>query len=101
MNDERPSINCNSAVEKEISKLWELEFLGLSPKEESVYEHFSDEIRFVDGRYEVKLPWKLKHPPLSDNYLLAKKRMEKQMPKLQSNPELLKEYIAIMKDQEE
>eukprot|EP00795_Rhopilema_esculentum_P003749 gene3749-15025_t len=101
VNDERPSINCNSAVERELAKFWELESLGISPKEESVYEHFSDEIRFVDGRYEVKLPWKLKHPPLPDNYLLAKKRLEKQMPKLQSNPELLKEYNAIMKDQEE
>eukprot|EP00795_Rhopilema_esculentum_P002501 gene2501-696_t len=101
VNEERPSINCNSTVEKELSKFWELESLGISPKEESVYEHFSDEIRFVDGRYEVKLPCKLKHPPLPDNYVLAKKRLEKQMPKLQSNPELLKEYNAIMKDQEE
>ena len=100
VNDERPSINCNSAVEKELSEFWELESLGISPKEESVYEYFSYEIRFVDGRYKVKLPWKLKHPPLPDNNLLAKRRLEKQMPKLQSNPELLKKYNAIMKDQE-
>ena len=43
-------------LEKQLSKFWELESLGISPQENSVYETFKDGIEFVDGRYQLRLP---------------------------------------------
>ena len=94
-------IKCTEAMNEQLSRFWDLESLGISPKEESVYEQFSEEIAFVDGRYEVKLPWKANHPVLPDNYQLAKKRSVVQLSKVSKSPDLLKEYDAILKEQEE
>ena len=88
-------------LETELSKFWDLETLGISPTEESLYENFSQEISFSEGRYEVKLPWKANHPLLPDNYALSKRRLDGQFRKLKASPDLLNEYDAIIKLQEE
>ena len=91
---------CTEAMDQQLSRFWDLESLRISP-EESVYEQFSEEIAFVDGHYEVKLSWKANRPVLADNYQLAKKRSVVQLSKLSKSPDLLKEYDAILKEQEE
>ena len=79
-----------------------LESIGIHlEKENSVYQQFEEEIRFTDGRYEVKLPWKPDHPVLPDNYFLSKKRLQGLLTKLKQNSELFKEYDSIIKTQEE
>ena len=85
-------------LEKQLSKFWDLESLGISPQENSVYETFKDRIEFVNGWYQVRLPWKQDHPLLPDNFTLAQRRL---IPRLQRNPNLLEEYDSIIKDQEE
>ena len=97
----QPESDADKLLKNELSRFWELEALGISSAEDSVYENFSNEIQFVGGRYEVKLPWKKDHPVLPDNYLLSKHRLERQFKKLQGSPELLSEYDAIIKEQEE
>ena len=57
-----------ASLESQVCKFWELEGIGISKNETTVYESFKDEITFSDGRYEVKLPWKPEHPTLPDNY---------------------------------
>ena len=52
----RDMLQANS-LNKEVSKLWDLESLGISQTEE-VYEEFVDSISFNGSRYSVKLPWK-------------------------------------------
>ena len=60
-------------LESAVSKLWDLESLGIKAGDE-VHESFESEINFVDGRYSVKLPWKQGHDPLPSNY--EKSRVE-------------------------
>ena len=55
---------------------WELDTLGIKEKEISVYEKFLD-IKFKNGRYEVRLPIKEGHPVLEDQYLSSLKRLHK------------------------
>ena len=88
-------------LEKQFSKFWELEGLGISPQENSVYQTFKDGIEFVNGRYQVHLPWKQDHPLLSDNFTLAQRRLQGFNSRLQGNSNLLEEYDSIIKDQEE
>ena len=57
---------CISKVsDYEVSKFWDLESVGINPKESSdqlesnpTLQDFSEKIQFVEGRYEVALPWK-------------------------------------------
>jgi hypothetical protein len=90
----------NDPLEEEIKRFWDLDTLGIVDKEKSVYENFSDEIRFHDNRYEVHLPFKEDHPIIEDNYQLCKKRLLQLKNKLGITPKMLKEYDNIIKAQE-
>ena len=89
-----------ASLEGQVCKFWELEGIGISKNEATVYESFKDEIAFLDGRYEVKLPWKPEHPTLPDNYLQSKKRLMGIFSRLKGNPTLLSEYDSIIREQE-
>ena len=91
----------DKSLEDQVSNFWTLESLGIKKGESSVYETFEEEIEFVGGRYQVKLPWKNDHPILPDNFQLSQKRFQGLFSKLKGNLELLKEYDSIIKDQEE
>ncbi|XP_071052941.1 uncharacterized protein [Onthophagus taurus] len=77
-----------------ISKLWQLDVLGISDPEENrskvelekAVKTLFKETTVVneEGRYEVQLPWKEGHPPLPNNYNLAKKRLQSVYNKLQA-----------------
>ena len=82
----------------QISKFLELESIGISKKEYTVYQLFSDEIQFIDGCYVVSLPWKEEDPKLPDNYGLCKRRLDLLFKKRDSNPDLLREYDTIIKE---
>ena len=42
------------ALEKKLPAFWDLEAIGTSPEEKSVYERSNEDITFKDGQYEVK-----------------------------------------------
>ena len=90
-----------SALEQQLARFWSLESIGIARNELSLYETFQDEIEFVNGRYQVRLPWKQEHPMLPDNYTLCKRRLQTTLAKLKANPPLMEEYKKIMKEQEE
>ena len=85
----------------QISKFWDLESIGIKGNEANVYQSFEDEVAFVDGRYQIKLPWKPEHAVLPDNFQLSKKWLLSSFSKLKANPKLLQEYDTIIKDQEQ
>lgn len=58
----------NNGLTEELKRFWDLESLGISSSELSVYDQFINTITFQQGRYEVHLPWKYAHPILPDNY---------------------------------
>ena len=89
------------ALEQQVAKFWSLESIGISRNELSLYETFQDEIEFIDGRYQVGLPWKQDHPVLPDNYDLCKRRLQSTINKLKTNTPLMEDYKKIIKEQEE
>ena len=86
-------------VQDDLQKFWDLETLGIRDTETSVHDKFSNEIRFTGERYQVKLPFKDNHPMLSDNYTNASRRLATVIKKLKTQPEILKQYDQVIKEQ--
>ncbi|VDI40706.1 Hypothetical predicted protein [Mytilus galloprovincialis] len=57
-------------------------------------------IEFRENKYIAKLPWKLDHEPLPTNFFVTKRRTENVIRKLSQDPEMVKVYGQIIKDQE-
>ena len=91
--------------EKSIENFWKLESLGKNPAETDedmrylqAYQQTS--LRFENGQYHAKLPWKQDHPDLPSNFYIAKSRTENTIRRLSREPELLHRYGDIIKEQE-
>ena len=87
----------NETLDGNLKTFWELESLGIKPR--TLYEEFQEQISFKNHRYEVHLPWKTPHPQLPDNYELSRKRLENLLKRLCQEPEVLKEYDSVIKEQ--
>ena len=85
--------------DRALRRFWELESLGIDKEEAGPYEKFSQQISFVNQRYEVSLPWKENHTKLPSNYKLCRQRLDGLLKRLYPDPKLLQEYDAIIKDQ--
>ena len=101
---QKEPINVQLCIQEErlnerVDKLWDLETIGIK-EENPVYESLTDEISFNGERYKVKLPWKEKDVKLPSNYNIAIERLKGQFRKLKRNPEVLREYDKIIKEQE-
>ena len=91
-------MECKSdALVQELKKFWDLETLCIQPQ--CVYEEFLKSIKYEDNHYEVNLPWKPDHAELPDNYDLSKKRLHGLLKQLRNEPEVLKEYGNVIRDQ--
>ena len=86
-------------LEEGLRAFWELESLGISMSEKSVYDDFREHIQFKDGRYEVTLPWKQPHPDLSNNYQTSVRRLSGLLKRLKQDTEVLQEYDKTIRSQ--
>ena len=82
-----------------LNKFWDLDTLGIKEAEDSLFERFSSDIVFKEGRYEVKLPWRDNHPILPSNYQMSLKRLFGLLRRFKSDLSLLKEYNDVITDQ--
>ena len=82
-----------------LKQFWELESLGIREDDKSILDKFDQSIQFVDGRYEVDLPWKDNCTVLPDNQLLCLKRLRGLWRRLRQSPPRLKEYDTLINDQ--
>ena len=89
----------NETLECNLQRFWSLESLGILPEKETTLEQFVQQISFDKGQYEVCLPWKESHPPLTSNYELCHRRLNRLYKRLKQDPERLHEYDAVIKDQ--
>ena len=80
-------------LDDQFKSFWELESFGISISERSVYDEFGNSVRFVEGRYEVELPWKEAYPILPDNYQLCVRRLKGLLKRLNHDPEILNSII--------
>ena len=65
-----------SRLEKQLRSFWELEALGISEQETTLYEQLKDHNSFYGTRYEITLPWKDNTVTLPDNYELRLCRLK-------------------------
>ncbi|KAL5474082.1 hypothetical protein EMCRGX_G028656 [Ephydatia muelleri] len=94
------TIGCTDAtLDDTLKKFWDLEAIGIKAEESSVYEEFTQNVVFQDGRYSVHLPWKSYHPPLPDNFNLCQTRLFGLIKRLRQSPHILREYDNIIQDQ--
>lgn len=93
------SSDSSNSLDNSLKSFWELESLGIKQDESSVYEEFTKNIEFMNGRYEVSLPWKPLQKKLPSNFTLAKKSLEGLLNRLNYNPDVKKEYHAVIQDQ--
>ena len=82
-----------------LKSFWELESFGIPPSDKTVYDDFCEKVKFHDGRYEVSLPWKDPRPILPTNFRLSLKCLEWLLTCLRSEPDILKEYDAVIRNQ--
>jgi hypothetical protein len=92
-------VEASCDADENLKRFWELESMGINPREESVQTRFTQEIVFKNGRYEVSLPWREGHQALPDNYVPCVRRLYGLLRRLKHEPELLQEYNKIICDQ--
>ena len=88
-----------SILDGEVKRLWDLETLGIREEEESMYEPLFDNISFNGTRYSVQLPWKEGHGELPSNYATSKTRLKSLLGRLRNEPEILREYDKVIREQ--
>ena len=95
--------------ECQIHKFWEIESAGIENNSVAKSKVAQDEmntyqttcITFENDKYTARFPWKQNHPELPSNEAIAKKRTRNVIARLSKDPEMLKMYNNIIKDQEE
>ena len=78
-----------------LRRFWEIENYGTSTEfhllttdEKASLEKLEESIRYVDGRYQVAIPWKDDEPALPNNYEMALRRILNTEKRLLKNPEI-------------
>ena len=90
-----------------IRNMWDLDTIGISPSEESakskVLEDFEGEVRFENGRYTVRLPWKDEETKttLVENRVIAERRLQGLIKRLEKDPSLKTRYNDMIADLDE
>uniref|UniRef100_A0A6P7GM71 Uncharacterized protein LOC114344353 n=1 Tax=Diabrotica virgifera virgifera TaxID=50390 RepID=A0A6P7GM71_DIAVI len=90
-----------------VAKLWELDIIGITDPVEKLTREvaakeaknfFYETIRCDnEGRYEVMLPWLNKHPLISDNLVVARRRLDTTLNKLKKS-NLLESYNLLFNE---
>lgn len=89
----------NQELEATLHSFWDLESLGIRGTSDPVLDQFSNNLQMKGGRYEVSLPWREQHNRLPDNFDLSRRKLFYLLRRLKHNPEILREYDAIIRDQ--
>lgn len=93
-----------SNVEGNLDKIFSLESIGIDENEtmcesdEMIVQDFESNIKFIDGHYNVKLPWNDKVKDVPQSFGVAHTVLERDISTLQTN-NLLADYEAILQEQ--
>ena len=85
----------------EIKNFWNNESIGIKSNtlQQGAMEKFKDEGRFIDNRYEIKLPFREGNSPVPDNYSLSQKRLARQLNRLKDDKEIAQKYDDVITEQ--
>ena len=102
-------VNRSQLPEDAICKFWELDAIGIkddtcpamTAEEKAAVEKVSWTLKFVEGHYEIEIPWKDEEPKLANNYEAAFARLESQEKSLRKKgPEIMKAYNQTFEEYE-
>ena len=83
----------------ELKRFWDYEFLRIQDHGLTLYDKFVNEVEFVKGRYQVRLPFKGDHELLPDNLALCKSRLASLLKRISINPEIASHYDDVIRQQ--
>ena len=83
---------------------WALETVGIKDSstitdDDIALSEFNKSIQLVNGRYQVRWPWREENPNLFNNYKHSYERLASTVKRLKENPETMKQYNDINEDQ--
>ena len=82
-----------------VTSFWELDSIGITEKAHPVLEEFNEQVKMVDDRFEVGLPWKPDMKSLLlNNVHLARKRLDGLSRRLRAVPALKARYDGVLQD---
>ena len=88
----------DESLSKKVEEFRDLDTVGITDNESTVCEKFLSEVKFVNGRYEVRLLFKEEDQLIEDNYMLSLNRLKREL-NLIKNKHLLEQYDDEMKEQ--
>ena len=83
----------------ELKKFWDYESFGINDDNATLYDKFVNEVEFVEGRYQVRLPFKEDHDLLPDNFALCKSRLVALLRRLSVKPDVSRQYNDVIREQ--
>ena len=83
----------------ELKKFWDYESFGIHDDNATLYDKFVNEVEFVEGRYQVRLPFKEDHDLLPDNFALCKSRLVSLLRRLSVKPDVSRQYNYVIREQ--
>ena len=86
-------------LDDQLRSFWELEALGIQEEERTLFDDFTNSVKFERGRYKVALPWREFHDQLPSNHQLSVNRLRGLLRRLKQEPAILEEYDRIIQDQ--
>ena len=86
-------------VAAELKKFWDYESFGIHDDNATLYDKFVNEVEFVEGRYQVRLPFKEDHDLLPDNFALCKSRLVSLLRRLSVKPDVSRQYNDVIREQ--
>ena len=95
---------CVNVCDDTVRSFWELESVGIVSEDlesavDPVLQEFENSVDFVDGGYEVKLPWRRgASSRLQNNKKLAAIRLQNLNRRLTHEPELQVKYDSVIQD---
>ena len=99
---ETVSSGVNEELKQGLHKFWDYETLGIKENSsDSQIENglLDNKIKFIDGRYQVSIPFKADHPTIPDNFQVSKRRLNSLVNRLNKSPETLSQYDNVIKEQ--
>ena len=99
MTESKGLHSSKSGLDQQLKKFWELESMGISEEEDTLYEQFKANVVFNGERYQVALPWIDTFKVLPDNYSLSLKRLNGLLRRLRQQPMIFEEYNRVIRDQ--
>jgi len=89
-------------INKVLHQFWEIDSSGITvlpfvlKDKQLLLERAEKSIRFMEGHYQIALPWKQETLQLPDNYRMALNRLENLERRLKKNPQIAAAYGEVI-----